>query len=158
MTEDGQTVETWERVNSGNQKYRESNKHGVDANRRHPSVLIVILSPQLGLRNRGSTQASALWTPVTLPAAKLRPPARNDRPGPPTATLVGVGGSGDQSGPGRALHDTRGPFHDGPQGWGGPFIGEALRPGYPILPDADCVGGRPHPRPGAGDIGQGLTK
>ena len=95
---------------------------------------------------------------MTPPAAKLRPPARNGQPGPPTATSVGGGGSGDQSGPGRALHDPRGPFPDGLQEWGKPFIGEALGPGDPLLPDADCVEGGLHPRPGAGDIGQGLTK
>ena len=95
---------------------------------------------------------------MTPLAANLCPPDHNVQPGPPTDTSVGGGVSGDQSGPGRALHDPCGPFPDGPQGWGGHFIGEELRLGDPLLPDVDCVGGGPNPRPGAGDIGQGRTE
>ena len=52
LTEDGQTVKTRKRGNSGKQKYGETKKHRSSANRRHMSVLTFILSPWLGLHNR----------------------------------------------------------------------------------------------------------
>ena len=67
----------------------------------------------------GSTKASALLTPLNLPAASLRPPYLHGRPGPPTAALVGGGVSGDRSDPQQALCDPRGSFPGISQEWGG---------------------------------------
>ena len=62
LTEDGQTVKKQKRINSGDQKYRESQKHWNSVFRRHLSVSTFVLSPRIVLQNRCSTQASESWT------------------------------------------------------------------------------------------------
>ena len=113
----------------------------------------------------GRSRCRSLPPPVTSAAAvncRLRqtprlPPsaapatARHGRPGPPAATLVSGGGSGDRGNPGRARRNPRGSLPNHPQGRGGPHAGEALRLWDPLLTGADGVGGGPGPRPGAAD-------
>ena len=127
-------------------------KHGVCANRRHPSVLNIILLPRLGLKNHGYTQASSLWTAMIPPAAGLLSPDPHGQPVPTTADSVGGGGSGDRRDPRRGVHDPHSPFLDGPQGWSGPVLGEVLRTGDTLFPSSSCIGGGPNPRPGSDDL------
>ena len=140
----------------GNKKYREIRKHGSNAFSCHSSVSIFVLSSRLGSRNRGSTQASALWTLVTPPGTVLCLTDRHGRPAPHTATSVSGGGYGDRSDPSRTLCDPHALFTGGSQGWGGPVTREVLGPGGPLLPGAAYVGGESHTRTGAGDLGQGI--
>ena len=83
MIEYGQTVKYQKRVKSGNQKYKESRKHGSSAFMRHSSVSTFVLSPQIGLQNQCSDQASSSWTQWRLrPPTFSRLPTMVD-PGPP---------------------------------------------------------------------------
>ena len=52
LTEDGQIINSRKRGKSGNQKYRESRKHGISVFRCHSSVSTFVLSPWLGSQNQ----------------------------------------------------------------------------------------------------------
>ena len=72
--ESGKKTGKWE---TREQKVWESGKHRISAFKRHSSVSTFSLSPRLGLACEiGSTQASALWTPVTTPSAAISDVAR----------------------------------------------------------------------------------
>ena len=89
---------------------------------------------------------------MTPPAAVLLLPDPHVRLIPPAAALVGDGGSEDRIDPRQALRDPFSPFTAGLQGSGGPVLGKVFGTGYPLLPVEACVGGGPHPWPGAGEI------
>ena len=87
-------------------------------------------------------------------AAGIISPYRHIQPRAPAAASVGGGASGDQSNFGQALRNHRGPFPDVLQGWGVPV----LRMGDSLIPGESCIGGGPHPCPGAGDPSRSRTR